>query len=153
MTMSKYRRRTYIVNKKVQLRLTFFVTFAILLSSVALSVGAYCAYFSVIVAKIGIVKAADYGLNLKSFIGQFPLPIILQLIMLILVSIGFGIYSIFLSHRIIGPLVRLKRAMIELKEKGYTERITIRKGDYLTELIDIFNDMAAAVENKLRKNA
>ena len=150
--MRKFRRRTYVVNKKVQLTLTFTIIFAVLLSSFALCTGMYCVYFTSFVDSIGILKAAEYGVTIDTFIKSFPFPIIMQVIFLILLSIGFGIYSIFYTHRIVGPLVRLKRAMTELKETGHTEKIVLRKGDYLHELVDIFNDMAAELERKLRKD-
>jgi hypothetical protein len=150
--MSKFRRKTYIVDKKVQLTLTFTVIFAVLLSSFALCTGMYCVYFTSFVDSIGILKAAEYGVTIDSFIKSFPFPITMQILFLVLLSIGFGIYSIFYTHRIVGPLVRLKRGMTELKETGHTEKIVIRKGDYLTEVVNIFNDMAAALEKRLKKD-
>lgn len=146
------RRRRYIVNKKIQLTLIILVVLAMLLTLFAITAATYCIYFSSIVEQIGAAKAADLGIRAWCFVD--PTVVVVQAIFLILLSILFGVFSIFFMHRIIGPLVRIKSAMKELKEKGYTQRIKIRKNDYLTEFVEAFNDMAAGIEEKYgRKNA
>lgn len=49
--------------------------------------------------------------------------------------------SIFLSHRIAGPLYKLRRAIEEVSRGNFDQRISFRKNDHFTELQDSFNDM------------
>ena len=49
--------------------------------------------------------------------------------------------SIFLSHRIAGPLFKIRRAMDDVTRGNFDQRITFRKNDHFMELQDTFNEM------------
>ena len=56
-------------------------------------------------------------------------------------SIVFAIVGIFLSHKIAGPLFRLKKHMVELSQGVYSGKIKFRKNDQLHDIADTYNEM------------
>lgn len=66
--------------------------------------------------------------------------------MLFLAKTGFVVVSlivwgIYFSHRIAGPLVRLKRALRDYRDQKSVRPVLIRKNDLLHELADIINQI------------
>ncbi len=61
--------------------------------------------------------------------------------------IGYIIYGLWLSNRIVGPLIRLKQHMDEVVEGKANGEIQFRKNDYGLELAESFNQ----VVKKLKK--
>lgn len=53
-----------------------------------------------------------------------------------------GIMSIFITHKIVGPVYRLKKAIQDLTEGNLGVRVTLRRGDDLHELADHVNDLS-----------
>lgn len=47
--------------------------------------------------------------------------------------------TVKISHKVSGPLYRLKMFFLELKEEGFTKPLKFRKGDYYEELPDVIN--------------
>ncbi|HUY34112.1 MAG TPA: hypothetical protein VMV69_15295 [Pirellulales bacterium] len=54
--------------------------------------------------------------------------------------------TIKLTHRLVGPLLRLRRAMRELAAGQPVERIRFRDGDFWREFADEFNAIADRIE-------
>lgn len=68
---------------------------------------------------------------------------------LLLFFIGWG--SIFLTHKVAGPLFKLTQYMEALKKGDLTVRIGFRKFDELHYLEKHFNELAAALDASLSK--
>lgn len=66
------------------------------------------------------------------------------------VVLGFlGIYdAVKLSHRIVGPIYRIRKAIQAVAAGEELEPIQLRQGDYLQELKDDFNEMLKALEQR-----
>lgn len=75
---------------------------------------------------------------------------LLGVLQLLFLGITFML-SIFLSHRIAGPLHKLRRSMEEVSRGNLDLRITFRKNDHFTELQDTFNDMIQHLSIKRSK--
>lgn len=64
-----------------------------------------------------------------------------------------------LSHRFVGPIVRLRREMKEVAEGGDLRQIHFRRGDYWIDLAEYYNAMLErfkeerAVQRKLNRSA
>ena len=58
-----------------------------------------------------------------------------------------AILSIFVSHRIAGPVYRFERSAKVIAEGDLSLRIRLRKGDELQELADAFNQMTESLES------
>ncbi|MBI2711462.1 MAG: methyl-accepting chemotaxis protein [Bdellovibrio sp.] len=73
--------------------------------------------------------------------------------MLILMEVVFlsmaFIISIFLSHRVAGPLYKLDRYFREARDGNIEQKLFFRKNDYFKELPDHYNDMMDAIRMRL----
>jgi len=47
--------------------------------------------------------------------------------------------GLYLSHRIVGPLMRFKSELIKIGQTGELREVEFRKGDYFKDLADTFN--------------
>ncbi|HAR42496.1 MAG TPA: hypothetical protein DCS07_07675 [Bdellovibrionales bacterium] len=64
-------------------------------------------------------------------------------------AILISLATLFLSHRLAGPVVRMKGYFKRLSEKGYTgEKVSFRTADFFSELPDLIN---AAVEKLIKR--
>lgn len=68
---------------------------------------------------------------------------------LLLFFIGWG--SIFLTHKVAGPLFKLTQYFQELKKGNLTVRIKFRKFDEVTYLATHFNEVAATLDASLSR--
>ncbi|RLD16475.1 MAG: hypothetical protein DRI36_05630 [Caldiserica bacterium] len=77
-------------------------------------------------------------------------PIILKAIVIsgIASIIIVGIFMIFYSHRIAGPVYRLRKSLEKVAEGDYSVRITFRKKDEFKELAEAFNKMVDSLEKR-----
>lgn len=58
----------------------------------------------------------------------------------------------FISHHLLGPIYRLKMCLKELQQGNYTCRMRLRKRDFLKDMADSFNDLAAKLEERHKKS-
>jgi hypothetical protein len=58
---------------------------------------------------------------------------------LVLVFVLSGFLTLFISHRLAGPLIRLRRQFEHMAETGKIEKISFRKGDFFSDLPPIMN--------------
>ena len=58
------------------------------------------------------------------------------------------VISIFISHKIAGPLYKLKTYLNNIKDGGEITPIYFRKGDYFMELADDVNDFMQSITNQ-----
>jgi len=84
---------------------------------------------------------------------DFILPLLIQtvIIVTILIAIATIAVTLFVSHKIAGPLYRFKRIMEAMGEGDFLNQVKIRKGDQLQDLAKIFDDMI--VKNRLKIKA
>jgi hypothetical protein len=52
------------------------------------------------------------------------------------------------THRLVGPVIRFRRGLQELAEGKQIRKLKLRKGDYLVDLQDEFNQMLDALESR-----
>lgn len=66
--------------------------------------------------------------------------------------VAMGIHGIYMTHRIAGPIVRLKRTMREIASRREPEPIVLRKKDYFKDLADEINGATAVLrEDAVRR--
>jgi nitrogen fixation/metabolism regulation signal transduction histidine kinase len=56
--------------------------------------------------------------------------------------------AVVLSHRIVGPLYRFRQAIKAVTAGGEQSLVALRKGDYLQDMKDDFNEMLRALEER-----
>lgn len=142
--MSKYRRTKYLVKTGLQLRYMGIIIIAMLI--VAFLVG-WITYY---VIWHTIANTSDFTL--------YSLPSVFESINQILVEWVFvfiaviGVLSIFISHRIAGPVYRLEQTTKLIASGDLTYRIHLRSGDELVELQDAFNKMTDSLTAMITKD-
>ena len=71
-------------------------------------------------------------------------------ILTLLLAIGTIVVSIFVSHKIAGPIYRLEKALDDFK-KGFFYKITLRAKDQITPVATLLNEFTKTLTNNFRK--
>jgi len=66
----------------------------------------------------------------------------------VVIGILFIYDAIAFAHRIVGPLVRFRKVCQAIRDGEPAELVKLRKGDFLQELRDEFNEMLQALEQR-----
>ena len=132
-----YKRANFLINKKFQLKFAFFVCSWIFVLSMIYPIIIYniFEYFLKITNSPHAPLTPD---KVKAV--QSQILMVLGVLQLLFLGITFML-SIFLSHRIAGPLFKLRRSMEEVARGNFDQRITFRKNDHFLEMQETFNDM------------
>ena len=116
----------------------------------ALRIGAYLALFLVVLInlllswKLATEGSGDpFGKIIALFRESLPLGVCL----LILIP-AMAWDAIRFTHRIVGPLVRFRQTIQSLARGEAVRPIKLRKGDYLNELRDDFNQLLDALQRR-----
>ncbi|MDP3703461.1 MAG: HAMP domain-containing protein [Candidatus Omnitrophota bacterium] len=135
-----YRRAHWLVNPALQFR---FIR-ALLLTLLAMTV--------TVVLGIGLAlwyTLYSYELLKEAYIvalfNTVSWTVVMELIVLVPV---IGWVGILLTHRVVGPLVRIRASLSEMAKGNFDVHITLRKGDALTELAEDINRLAESLRNR-----
>ena len=146
-----YKRANFLINKKFQLKFAFYVCSWIFALSMVYPIIIYNVfeYFLQLMQQSG--DTAHLSLTTEKIKAvENQVLMLLGVLQLLFLGITFML-SIFLSHRIAGPLHKLRRSMEEVSRGNLDLRITFRKNDHFTELQDTFNDMIQHLSIKRSK--
>jgi hypothetical protein len=66
----------------------------------------------------------------------------------VLVGLLFAYDAVTYTHRLVGPLVRLRQSIKAITEGGTLDLVTFRKGDLLGDLKDEFNEMLTVLAQR-----
>jgi methyl-accepting chemotaxis protein len=128
-----YRRKQYFIARKFQTKYAgLFLVFMFL-------TGALCSYiiYYTIMVLLGEKLANVYPQGrLIAIINAVNLRILLGLLTITPLVV---IISIFLSHKIAGPMYRMEKFMTTMATGDFTQHITLRKGDELKTLAERIN--------------
>lgn len=134
-----YKRANFLINKKFQLRFSFYVCSWIFALSMIYPIIIYnlFEYF----LKLAANPLPNQGLTVETVkLVQNKVLFLLGVLQLLFLAITFML-SIFLSHRIAGPLHKLKMSLADVAKGNFDLRISFRKNDHFMELQDTFNEM------------
>ena len=120
----KHQRKTLIVDRKLQYTLMAYMVGIASMSSVVTAL------------------TARFIAELQGGYGPSILVTATFLAALILIS-GWMALTLLFTNRVFGPIYRLHREIKNWKSGESVQKIILRKGDHLTELIDDFNELAA----------
>ena len=130
--MAAYRRTIYLVNPRFQVKFSFFVSSLVFTCSLVYPLVIYETYDQLMEQ----AKNTELVHYLGSSRGDIlQMLILFQVIFVILVFI----ICIFQSHKIAGPLHRLRQYLARVREGQVREKITFRKGDNFQELAEELN--------------
>ncbi len=136
----KLQRRRYIIHKKFQFRMLGTLLLLVVIATLLTTLINHYFFLSSIVDFIDLHGRPPTGSELI-LASTNPLAIILPVAFLLL-----AIISIFISHRIAGPLFRLKMYMEKVQNGDYTVKLKFRKGDAIHDVADSFNQMVEGIK-------
>ena len=142
--MTKYKRHTYLIKTGLQIRYMGILIACML--TVAMSVG-WIIYHT---SWKQIVNTPDLSIDKLYLIFE---NVNSQLVWWIL---GFiliiSVISIFVSHKIAGPVYRLEESTKQIASGDLTHRVHLRQGDELGDLQNAFNDMTESLSKMVYKD-
>ena len=140
--MAKYRRKVYFINPRFQFKFSLFMGILIVLSNIAypIIIYQYIEYLIDFVNSISTFK--DFNLEKER-----QQVITLLLASSIIYAALIGILCVFFSHKIAGPLYKLKMFLNGIRQGGPIGEVHFRKGDYFLEIADEVNKTIAYLQD------
>lgn len=142
-----YRRKNYFVAKDFQLRFILKFCFIVLIGSV-LSSG-----LLLLLSRNTLTSSFDNSrLTIENtWAAILPTVVMTGIITLVLITLAAIAVTLFVSHKIGGPLFRLEKEVHEIGEGDLTRKVTLRAKDQVTPLADEVTAMAASLNKKVRE--
>lgn len=138
----KYSRKKYLINREVQLKYVLLTVAVLLLYTLFLLAAIFLPQIRLFAGETSLAGQAAGAEALLALHRTFW-PGGLAVIAL------FGAGSIFVTHKIVGPLFSIDRTIREMAAGNLTVRARIRQGDELQEFHHNFNAMADNLERLL----
>lgn len=139
-----YKRRQYFIDKGFQLRYMLVIIIAMLCVSMVVGWTVYATVWT---------KLADPAFmelsQLYTYFEQANYTLVYRTVILI---IFISVASIFVSHKIAGPVYRFSQSAKSIADGDLSSKIHLRKGDELTELADVFNSMTDNLVNFIQQD-
>ncbi|MEW6686029.1 MAG: HAMP domain-containing protein [Candidatus Edwardsbacteria bacterium] len=138
----QFRRKNYLTKKRYQFRMLGLIA-AIVFFATAVSILATHYFMWQSIVKI-VFETGKYPpvWELMRATNR-PLYIVIPIVFVFL-----AILVIFISHRIAGPIYRLKQSMEKVGEGDFSVRLKFRKTDEIQDVADSFNKMVERLEEK-----
>ena len=142
--MENIKRRNYFIDKSFQAK--FIIKFCMIVTISSLLIGALLFFLSRHLTTVAIENAQ---VIVKST-SDFMLPIIIETILLVTIFAALAVIALtlFASHKIAGPLYRLKREIDLFKNGDLKANFTTRKSDQLQDLAGSLFDMGKVFNNR-----
>lgn len=140
-----YQRRNYFIKKEFQTK--FIIKFCVLLLlGVIISTILLFAF-----SQDTLTSSFQHSQLVIKQTGLAILPSIVytNLITFALISIATIIVTLFVSHKIAGPLLRLEKELKIIGNGDLTGQVKLRKLDQITDLADCLNNTAASLRVKV----
>jgi len=145
-TRSQDKRRIYYIEKEFQFK--FIIKFCLLLALGSL-LTVVLVYW---LARHSTTVAIAQGHVAVHTTAEYLLPLMVQtvLIELIVVSLATIVMTLLISHKIAGPLYRLKVMLDGLAEGDLATHMHLRKGDQLKSVADTYNEVIHKLNYKVK---
>jgi methyl-accepting chemotaxis protein len=140
-----YSRRNYYIDKDFQAK--FIMKFCGL---VALGAVVTMALLYLLARETTTVAIVHSRITVQTT-ADFLLPLMIQtvIIVTVIVSLAAAAVTLFVSHKIAGPLYRFKQTFRELALGNWSNQVRLRKGDQLVEVASEFNQMITSVRGQI----
>ena len=142
--MGKDLRRNYFIDRGFQSK--FIIRFCLVLLVTSLLIGALFIFFTESSTTVAIENTKVVVKRTSDFI----MPIMVQTLIIVTISSALSviILTLFTSHKIAGPLYRVKKEIDRLKQGDLTSSCRIRKNDQLQNLANDISDLTEAWRDK-----
>jgi methyl-accepting chemotaxis protein len=137
-----FRRRIIIIKRSLQMKYVLLVFLSVLVSVVVVSVDFYYVVGKLLVNRLG---DGEMDLLARSALGLLTLHFSLYGIVVILVSV-------FVSHKLAGPIFRLEQVAETVAQGDLSVRVHFRDGDELSETAVHVNRMIESLREKTARD-
>ncbi len=142
-----WRRRNYLINREFQFRYIGRMIIGIIVMAMIVSFTVYYTTWARIMDEFyNVARIASRFAPLFNSINQTLLVILLVFLVLVV------IFSVFISHRIAGPIYRFEKTLQAIAGGDMTMRVDLRKRDEFKQLADAMNEMVGELRNSLSSN-
>ncbi|MCK9613897.1 MAG: hypothetical protein M0R48_00125 [Candidatus Omnitrophica bacterium] len=138
-------RKNYFIDKKFQTQ--FILKFSLIVILAAIAIGISLFLLSINSTTVAIENTK---VTVKTT-ADFILPFILQTIIVVTIfsALSVILLTLFVSHKIAGPLYRLKREIDKLGDANFGAIFQIRTTDQLKELSSSLTSMSDSLRDKI----
>ncbi len=141
-----WRRRHYFIRKDFQGRFVLRFFLAILLGALIFTI-----ILGVFSSHTLTVTYEDSYLR----VDRTPKALFLQILRahgayILILGVAISIVSVFLSHRIAGPLYRLEKSVEDISKGNLSFRINLRRKDEVKELANLINGMIDTLSGRIQ---
>ncbi|MBF0363321.1 MAG: methyl-accepting chemotaxis protein [Oligoflexia bacterium] len=140
-----YKRSTYLINPKFQLKLSLFVSSLVLLISLVYPFTIYELFRNLALQNSSPTAIQTFTNN------KMQLILVLCLYQLCFILVVFVI-CVFQAHKIAGPMFKLQRYLNQIAEGGSIQKISFRSGDHFTEIAEAINNALEHLKNNQIKD-
>lgn len=140
--MRPYRRKHYFINKKIQIKYILLTVSLLILYTMILLAAIFAPYVMALFLDLPLSQRAEAA-EVLLLLHKNIWPGIGLIIVL------FGAFSIFITHKLAGPVFVLERMARDITKGDLTVRTRLRKGDDLNDLAEDMNKMAGNLESLL----
>jgi methyl-accepting chemotaxis protein len=140
-----YKRKSYFIKKDFQAR--FILKFCLLLlTGVVISAGLLF-FFSQDTLTSSFQQSRLVIKNTS--VAILPAILYTSLITLALLTVATIFVTLFISHKIAGPMFRFEKELKEIGQGDLTKKVVLRKKDQTADLARCINDMTAGLHEKI----
>lgn len=140
-----YKRSNYFIDKDFQAK--FIARFFILIAAMGLVTGIILYILSMQSTSVALVNSRVVVRSTADF--MLPLLVQTVAVVIIVTGIAMAFLTLFVSHKIAGPMYRFKKVAESLAEGDFSSDFKIRKLDQFQDLADAFNSTIASLRKKL----
>ncbi len=138
-------RKNYFIDKKFQTK--FILKFCVIVILAAIAIGISLFLLSINSTTVAIENTKVTVKTTADFILPFMLQTIIVVTIFSAISVIF--LTLFVSHKIAGPLYRLKREIDKLGDANFAANFQIRATDQLKDLSRSLTSMSNSLRNKM----
>lgn len=138
----KYKRTHYIVEREMQLKYAALILIHLVIFFVITALVIYFSGWREIIEKLSNVYPQ---VMLVGILNKIYMRLCIGFLLLLPVAV---ISAILASHKIAGPLVRIKRSIDQLAAGDYNLFVKLRKGDYLQDVADLLNKLVESLKKR-----
>ncbi len=146
---SKNRRRRYFINKEIQIRFAALLVFIAMLTAIQL-----LAYMLLVDNNV-VDEAAKYGLDKNpialSFIIVQQKALLLKLFAYLILNMFLvGIFGLFFSHRLVGPVYAMEKFLRRAANGDLSGQLKLRRSDHFQGVAKGINEVLHTIRQRHR---
>ena len=143
----KFQRRNYYIDKGFQT--SFILDFCSLIAFGSVLIVVLIYWLARHSTTVGIV----HGHVAVHTTAEYLLPLLIQTVCieLVIVSLAAIVMTLLFTHKIAGPLHRLKLMLAKLGEGDFSSSMRLREGDQLQQVAVAYNEAVEKINDKIKK--